>query len=213
MSDDWFSRIRPVWLVGGGAALAVLGLCALLSLCAAVGLVWFTTQTSTNTSRATQVAIQTQNEQTATALPAPSLTPLPAIAGPAAPTPLLTAPATASSSLTPDQAVRSYYQLVSQKRYDLTWPLLTDAFKQKFNCCAPTYNYSGYTSWWNSVSTVELGDVHTVSQSGDRAVVYAQLYYHMNTGERSSVDRQPYIALVYDAATGAWRFDDKRARP
>src|SRR6185369_17239949 len=37
---------------------------------------------------------------------------------------------------TPDQAVRDYYALVSQGRYDLGWSILTDAFKQKFNCCA-----------------------------------------------------------------------------
>ena len=115
--------------------------------------------------------------------------------------------------LPPDQAVRSYYQFVSQQRYDVTWQMLTDAFKQKFNCCAPNYNYSGYVDWWNSVSTVDFGQVRTVSQTGDRAVVYAELYYVMNTGDRSGMDSAPYIELVYDAASGAWRFDDKRANP
>jgi hypothetical protein len=112
----------------------------------------------------------------------------------------------------PDQAVRIYFQLVGQGRYDLTWNVLTDAFKQKFNCCAPTYNYSDYAAWWDSVNVVEFGDVHTVSQSNDRAVVYAELYYIMNDGQRSSVDSSTYIELAYDAVVG-WRFDDKRDAP
>jgi hypothetical protein len=120
------------------------------------------------------------------------------------------APNTALRSA-PDQFVRTYYALVSQQRYDLTWPMLTEAFKQKFNCCAPNYNYSEYVTWWDSVNYVDFGAVSIVSQSEDRAVVYVELYYVMSTGARSSVDRDPYIHLVYDSTVGNWRFDDKRA--
>ena len=116
-----------------------------------------------------------------------------------------------NTSTTPDQAVRNYYALVSQGRYDLGWSLLTNTFKQKFNCCAPNYNYTDYVKWWDSVNTVEFGTVKTVSQNGDRAVVYAELYYVMNTGARSSLVSDPYIALVYDPTLNTWRFDNKRA--
>ncbi len=47
-----------------------------------------------------------------------------------------------------EEAVRTYFSLVSQQRYDLTWPMLSDAFKQKFNCCNPNDNYGGCTEWW-----------------------------------------------------------------
>lgn len=116
-----------------------------------------------------------------------------------------------STSSTPDQAVRDYYALVSQGRYDLGWSMLSDAFKQKFNCCAPNYNYADYVKWWDSVNTVEFGNVKTVSQNGDRAVVYAELYYVMNDGRRSSLVGDPYIALVYNSTLNLWQFDDKRA--
>ncbi len=116
-----------------------------------------------------------------------------------------------NTSTTPDQAVKNYYALVSQGRYDLSWSMLTDSFKQKFNCCAPTYNYTDYVKWWDSVNTVEFRNVKTVSQNGDRAVVYAEFAYVMNTGERSSLVGDPYIALVYDTSLNTWRFDDKRA--
>jgi hypothetical protein len=104
--------------------------------------------------------------------------------------------------------VRDYYALVSQGRYDESWPLLSDAFKQTFNCCAPNYNYDGYRAWWDSVDFVDFGQVRTVSQSGGRAVVYAELRYHMHAGGVSE-DREPYIILVYDPARGQWLFDDK----
>ena len=120
---------------------------------------------------------------------------------------------TITPSVAPDRAVRNYYQQVTHHHHDQTWNLLTDAFKQKFNCCAPAYNYADYVDWWDSVKKVEFGDIHIVSQSGYQAVVYAELYYVMKKGPRSPVDSAPYIALVYDSATGNWLFDDKRGTP
>jgi hypothetical protein len=67
-------------------------------------------------------------------------------------------------------------------------------------------------NWWDSVNYVELGNVRTISQSGDRATVYVELDYVMNNGGRST-DRDAYIQLVYDAGMGMWRFDDKGGTP
>ena len=110
----------------------------------------------------------------------------------------------------PSQAVIDYYNLVSEGRYDQSWALLTDRFKQIFNCCAPNYNYSEYVAWWDSVDFVEFGAVRTVSQQGDRAVVFAELSYHMQAGGVSR-DRDAYIEVVFDG--GAWRFDNKGSSP
>jgi hypothetical protein len=63
------------------------------------------------------------------------------------------------------------------------------------------------------VDYVDFGSVSIVSQSGDRAVVYAETYFVMTDGRRSSVDSNPYFELVYDPAAGMWRFNDKRAAP
>ena len=120
---------------------------------------------------------------------------------------------TLTISTAPDQAVKNYYALVSQGRYDLGWAMLTDAFKQKFNCCAPNYNYTDYVKWWDSVNTVEFRTVKTVSQNGDKAVVYVEFSYVMNDGRRSALVGDPYIALVYDSTLNTWRFDDKHATP
>jgi len=212
MTNEPPPRIRPIWLIGGGVALAVLAVCALISVVAAAVLIWFSSSISTNTVPTRPAVIQKPTQ----AITALAPTPLPVIS--TAPPVINTAPPITptqvlSFSSAPDQAVRTYFQLVSQKRYDLTWPMLSGAFKQKFNCCAPNYDYLGYVTWWNSVNHVEFGTVSTVSQTSDRAVVYAELYFVMNTGVRSSLDTDPYIELAYDAASGSWRFNDKRASP
>jgi hypothetical protein len=222
-------KIRPIWLLGGGAAAIAFGVCALLSLCVAVPIVWLTVQRNNQQAESTQVAIGQQTEQAITVTPNPTRTPsglgtqavptmipLPTQGGIGTQSGFSTVSAPGSipaNVLPPDQAVRTYYQMVSQQRYDLSWNMLSDNFKQKFNCCSPNYNYSGYTSWWDSVNYVDFGSVSTVSQNGDRAVVYAETFYVMNTGERSSADSNPYIELIYDTSAGGWRFEDKRAAP
>lgn len=212
MTEQPERGIRPIWLIGGGAALVTLGLCAIISLATAVGLIWFSSNRSTNEQEATQAVLLRQTEQAATAVPSRNApTPLPGLniqVPTAIPLPTLATPLSS-----PDQAVRNYYTLVSQQRYDLTWQLLTDSFKQRFNCCAPNYNYSGYVEWWDSVNYVDFGDVRTVSQNGDRAVVYAELYWVMNTGVRSGMSSNAYVELVYDSAMGSWRIDDTRSAP
>ena len=125
-------------------------------------------------------------EEQSTALPTPLPIPSPAVG--------------------PDQVVIDYYNLVSDGRYDESWPLLSDNFKQIFNCCAPNYNYSGYVEWWDSVDHVEFGPVRTVTQANNRAVVYAELFYHMVEGGVSE-DRAPYFELLFDGE--AWRFENK----
>lgn len=208
-------KIRPIWLIGGGAAAVILGACALISTCIAAGLLWFSTQTSSNDRPPTQVvavrATATTQPTVVTTVTRPFPTPLPGIRTAQPSTAIAVVPTVDSLRLPPDQAVRSYYQLVSAERYDVTWTMLTDPFKQKFNCCAPVYDFAGYQSWWNSVDRVEFGNVSTVSQSGNTAVVYAEIYFVMNTGDRSGMDTNPYIELVYDPATAGWRFNDKRA--
>ena len=210
MDKEPSGGIRPLWLVGGAAVTLIIGACAILSLLALGGVLWLTQSCGGGGGDATPIGVvsgSTPRATVASTIAAP--TPLPAINTQIA----SASPQATLAALPPDQAVRSYYQFVSQQRYDVTWQMLTDAFKQKFNCCAPNYNYSGYVDWWNSVNTVDFGQVRTVSQTGDRAVVYAELYYVMNTGDRSGMDSSPYIELVYDTASGAWRFDDKRANP
>lgn len=110
----------------------------------------------------------------------------------------------------PSQSVVNYYRDITAGNYNATWSQLTDGFKQEFNCCAPDYDYAGYTSWWDMVARVDFGEVRTVEQRGDTALVYAELIYTMEEGG-SFEDSSPYIQLVYSDEQGRWLFEDKRS--
>ncbi len=215
-----FPRIKPIYLFGGGVAFTVLIACAGLSLCAAVALFWLNSQVSPAppppsptviAARASSTPFITRTLETSRAAPTglPLLTP---IGTPLVPVATPAGGSALQPSMTPDQAVRSYYLMVGAKRYDVTWPLLTDAFRQKFNCCAPDYNYAGYIDWWDSVERVEFGTVNTVSQTANTATVYAELNYVMKAGG-VSVDAEPYFKLVLDPASGNWLLADKGPNP
>ncbi len=225
METEQIPKIRPAYMVGGGLAVVL----ACLASVACFALVWTISRNAEGDRIATEVAesrqtriatltpravSSTQVAGTPDALPTRTLaappTPLPTVGGPVVSVPTSSgfAPLGDNRAAPPD-AVRNYFTLVGEERYDLTWPLLTDAFKQKFNCCAPNYDFAGYMQWWETVDRVEFGRVETLSQSGDRATVYAEIIYIMNAGTRFE-DSERYIDLEYDAASGQWRLADKR---
>src|SRR5690606_20915440 len=111
MADEKPSGIRPIWLLGGGAALGVLALCALLSLGLAVVLIWLSSGRSFNNPAApteTQVVqAATQAAPTEVILTRIGPTPLPGIGGTAqaSATPLTT-------TVPPDEGVAQYFNLV-----------------------------------------------------------------------------------------------------
>lgn len=205
-------KINPgmVALSAGGVILG----CSLLAACGLAIFFVLNLSSPAPVPTRTSVARQITPQQTATAGANATPTLLPLF------TPVLTTrPGGVATAVVPGvpppsgsaaQAVRDYYNLVSEKRLNESWQFLSEDFKQLFNCCAPNYNYTEYVNWWNSVERVEFGEVRTVSQSGGRAVVYAELSYRMRAGGVSQ-DNEPYIELVYDAGRGVWLFDDKGA--
>lgn len=122
--------------------------------------------------------------------------------------------ATVAAENTPESAVRRYYEAINARRYDQTWSMLSNHFKQKWNCCAPdgSFDYAGYTEWWESVQRVDIGRVELIERDDTRATVHAELAYWMRDG-RQILDPRPYIQLRLDSATGAWLFWDKGETP
>jgi hypothetical protein len=208
------SKIRPVWLIIG---IGVMAFCAVVAICVAVigvslNMIMSSGGAATSQARLggtlTPIATQTAFPTFAIiTVSAPTRIPLPGVLPPLPfSTPVNNVPVAGLNAGDPAAAVQMYYQAVDQNRYDVTWPMLSTRFKDKFNCCAPNYNYAGYLDWWNSVDQIEFADVHTVQQSGSKAAVYMELRYHMKAGG-VSVDRA-YIHLVYDPVIG-WLFEDK----
>ncbi|MBZ0294908.1 MAG: hypothetical protein K8L99_20265 [Anaerolineae bacterium] len=185
-------------VVLGGALLAACALVVLL-------LINFTSPgpsspTRTPTRTVAPEATETDGEVDATA----TIT----AAVPSLPTLLPTLALTTQPEREPAEVVREYYELVSDEQLTTTWAMLSDDFKETFNCCGPDYDYDGYVDWWTSVDHVEMNNLRTVAQSTNRAVVYVELAYHMKAGGVSE-DKEPYIELEYDPAQNAWLFDDK----
>lgn len=204
-------EIRPLWIAIGAG---ILTLCGGVALCTAIFGVGMTailspktppTAESTIARTATQIAAAPT--LSVTLITRPTQIPLP---GAVLPPPLQVTtvnsfPVGAIFS-DPAEAVRSYYQWIDANRYDLTWPLLSEGFKQTFNCCAPNYNYTEYTAWWDTVDRIEAVEVSTVQQDSARAVVFMELHYWMKAGG-TSVDRA-YMHLIRDPVAG-WLFDNK----
>jgi hypothetical protein len=207
-------KIRPIWIIVG---IGIVTFCAAFAMCMAftsVGLNFILSPKAGATSQARleetvrPVVVQTTAPTPAIALAStPTQLPLPGVVPPLPVPPGNNNPSVINTvSGDPAEAVRTYYQWVDQNRYDLTWSLLSSDFKDKFNCCLPNYNYTGYVDWWNSIDQIEFADVHTVQQNGSQAAVYMELRYHMKAGGIST-DRA-YIHLVYDPISG-WLFNDK----
>jgi len=112
--------------------------------------------------------------------------------------------------ISPEQAIRDYYQLINDRQYHVAWARLSTHFKDKFNCCNPdgSYKYKEYVNWWDSVARVDVGEVMVIEQSDGTATVIVQLWYSLKDG-RTIYDTEPRIQLVRDATTRNWLFYDK----
>jgi hypothetical protein len=205
-------QLPPLWIAIGAGLITV---CAGVALCTAifgVGMTAILSPKNPPTVEAvidrTPTTIAATSTVSVTLASTPTQIPLPGAVLPPPPlqsTPINNFPVSAIFA-DPAEAVRSYYQWIDANRYDLTWPLLSEGFKQTFNCCAPNYNYSGYVDWWDSVDRIEAVDVHTVTQDNASAVVFMELHYWMKAGGQS-VDRA-YMHLIRDPVAG-WLFDNK----
>lgn len=205
----WVVLGAAVTIIGGGALLIAVALIVLLARPSApeqVTTLASPTVDESATEEPTQPFIRTR-------------APAAAGDGAATPTPLpLSAGNSGGSSQSggfvesPRQSVVNYYRDITARNYDASWEQLSDDFKQKFNCCAPNYDYDGYTGWWTTVQRVDFGEIELVEQDDNTAVVYAELIYTMEAGG-SFDDEEPYIELVYSEEQGRWLFQDKRDAP
>jgi hypothetical protein len=134
--------------------------------------------------------VQTMVAQTLTAYPYPS------------PTATFTQ-TTAAGAQTAQGFIRDYFDAINSRNYELTWSLLTDAFKNNINRSAQSA-YQEYMDYWNTVSLVVVKDVYAVCQS-DLCATNAtlQLYYYEG---RVSTDTYPYT-LIFDHTRNTWLFD------
>lgn len=104
----------------------------------------------------------------------------------------------------PDQAVILYYTQVNARQYDITYPKITERFRQSTG----TYTFELYKAWWDRVKQVQIGKVETIQENDLHACVYAELTYEMNDGTLLK-DNYTTIWLLRSSAGDDWRIDAK----
>lgn len=103
-----------------------------------------------------------------------------------------------------DAFVRNHYQALSNRDYSSTYSNLSSQFIKNN---LPN-GYDGYQKWWNSVKSIEIGNVRVISQTNEKAIVNAQLWYTMNQGKRFK-DSRNRIYLLWDKYRKKWLFNRK----
>ena len=112
---------------------------------------------------------------------------------PSSPTPRPTSPSAGPSPVaTPqsrapgaDVGLRDYYRTLNQGNYQEGWSLLTPEFQRNHS----RNSFDSYTSWWRQVQRTDVNNARVLEQTGDQAIVQAQLVYFLRDGGQSSETR------------------------
>lgn len=104
--------------------------------------------------------------------------------------------------VSPDEFVRDHYLALNDRNYRETWDHLSPNFKNI------AVSYSEYQKWWNSVREIRIGNIETVKENEDNAIVNAELWYVMNTGKLVK-DSKSRIYLIWNESEKSWLFNNK----
>ncbi len=102
-----------------------------------------------------------------------------------------------------DEFVKDYYTNLKNRNYQDTWSKLSPEFQR-----ASSTGYSDYLQWWSSVNDIKIGEIKLIKQSGDVAVVNAELYYILKNGKFFE-DTKKHVYLVWNDEKNSWLFQYK----
>ena len=103
----------------------------------------------------------------------------------------------------PGEFIRYYFNAINNRQYNLSWSLLDDKFRQKFN--PPEQGgYDGYVAYWDSIQRVDITSVTLQSQTASRATVLARGTFYYKDGRHGPAEMHFY--LEYDTGRGTWLF-------
>jgi hypothetical protein len=120
------------------------------------------------------------------------------------PTAVASSSTTNSDRISPDRAMIDHYQAINNGNLDEAWSDLTTQFKG----ADLTKGRREFDEWWNSVRSTNIGEISVISNSGDRAVVRANLVYTLKQG-RVFRDPRNKLRLVWDESSKKWLIDGK----
>ena len=105
------------------------------------------------------------------------------------------------SRISPIEFIKKYYLNINNTNYNLTWQQFTPQRR------ASSRSFQAYLSWWNSVQNTEIEQIEILEQNNDRAIVYTELNYFMNTGTIYR-KRKSKIHLVWDSKSNIWLIEN-----
>jgi hypothetical protein len=114
------------------------------------------------------------------------------------------ASSTNSDRISPDRAMAIHYQAINNGNLDEAWSDLSTQFKGS----NLVQGKREFDAWWNIVRSINIGSITVVSNSGDRAVVKANLVYTLKQG-RVFRDPKDKLKLVWDESSKKWLIDGK----
>ncbi len=143
------------------------------------------------------------NTDTATPALAPGThTPIPTDTSTSTPTkvaPSLTFTPAPAIPADPADFIRFYFDNINSRNYDLTWSLLSDAYKTKTN----PDGINKYKDFWNSYSRIEITSVdYTRPASNSALTTLETIFYKSN----SSAPYKLSYYLTWDTSRGTWLF-------
>ena len=104
----------------------------------------------------------------------------------------------------PVEFIRSYYQLVSEGKYEDSFSLLSQDFRNRNH--GPTDGgYQGYVDWWNSVRSVELLSFYTEFSDTHSAKVETAIHYVLKNGD--DYQDTVFFQLTRSSAESTWLID------
>lgn len=103
-----------------------------------------------------------------------------------------------------EQFIRTYYQAINSRNYELTWSLLSDDFRANSNSLE-NGGYQGYVDFWNTVDRVEILETRILEQSDQSAKVFVVANYHYKNGATTTSEQE--FSFIYDFTRNTWLFD------
>lgn len=112
---------------------------------------------------------------------------------------LLTQETSAAEKSSATQFVGNYYGEINFGRYEQAWRMLAPSLQN--NSQRHPQGYNSYLNWWRKVELV-TGEATSQQQSGNRAVVIAEIKYQMRSGRE--VPSRVRVDLLWDSEIGNW---------
>jgi hypothetical protein len=110
-------------------------------------------------------------------------------------------------SISTDKAVRNYYRLINERKYEESWSMLSAKFRDaRLRDTKGQYTFTYYQRYWNCVSKAVILESNTKKPMKANALVVVDMLYRLKEGGELYF-RDYNIYLAYDEKNNGWLID------